>query len=125
MKRLLLLGFVSIFYNFISYTQYWGANLRSQFTNEAVDVELNNQNESYVLGYISGETAFNSANLVSSTAGNSDVYVAKYNASGGLIWKKIFGGNFADRGADLAIGPDDNIVITGQFFGSIAFGSIT
>lgn len=105
------------------FAQLWGTNTKSQFTNEAVDVELNANNESYVIGYITGETLFNPTTLVPSAAGNGDIYVAKYSSNGILIWKKIFGGNYSDRGVDLAIGPDQNIVITGQYFGTVNFDS--
>lgn len=123
LKSILLTSILLV--NFKAISQQWGANTFSQFTNEANDVELNNNGEAYITGYISGETAFNSSNVVPSAAGNGDIYVAKYDAQGTLIWKKTFGGNFSDRAYDLAVGPDQNIIVTGQFFGSVTFGSTT
>ncbi len=105
--------------------QKWGANTFSQFTNEALDVEIDNAGNSYITGYVTGETAFNTNNVIQNAAGNGDIYVAKYDQSGNLVWYKKFGGNYSDRAYDLAIGPDQNIVVTGQFFGSVTFGSTT
>jgi hypothetical protein len=105
--------------------QTWGASTFSQTTNEAADIELNNLNESYVAGYFSGQTSFGSTTSLSSTQGNTDAYVAKYAASGAVIWVKQFGGLAADRAIDLAVGPDQNVVVTGQFFGSVTFGGTT
>ncbi len=105
--------------------QTWGASTFSQTTNEAADIELNNLNESYVAGYFSGQTSFGPSSSLSSTQGNTDAYVAKYAASGAVIWVKQFGGLAADRAIDLAVGPDQNIVLTGQFFGSVTFGATT
>lgn len=114
-----------ILFSTIANAQNWGANTFSQFTNEAVDVEVDAAGNSYITGYLTGETAFNTANVVQSALGNGDIYVAKYSPSGNLIWKETFGGNFSDRAVDLAIGPDQNIVVTGQFFGTVAFGTTT
>ncbi len=115
-----LLLFVSDFF-----AQKWGANTFSQFTNEALDVEIDIAGNSYITGYVTGETAFNTANVIQSASGNGDIYVAKYGPNGALVWYKNFGGNYSDRAYDLAIGPDQNIVVTGQFFGSVTFGSTT
>jgi gliding motility-associated-like protein len=124
MKSYLTITFF-LFYGFVCRAQNWGINTFSQFTNEANDVELNNNQEAYITGYITGETAFNSSNVVPGAAGNGDIYIAKYSPAGTLIWKKTFGGNYSDRAYDLAVGPDQNIVVTGQFFGTVTFGSTT
>lgn len=107
------------------YSQKWGHNTESAFTNEALDVEIDASGNNYVTGYITGETAFDPTVVEFSALGNGDVYVAKYAPNGNLIWIKKFGGSFSDRGYDLAIGPDQNIVVTGQFFGTVNFGSTT
>ena len=99
--------------------QTWGASTFSQTTNEAADIELNNLNESYVAGYFSGQTSFSPTSSFSGTQGNTDAYIAKYSPSGAVIWIKQFGGLASDRAIDLAVGPDQNIVVTGQFFGSV------
>lgn len=108
-----------------TWSQTWGASTFSQTTNEAADIELNGLNESYVAGYFSGQTSFGPSISLSSTQGNTDAYVAKYTASGAVLWVKQFGGLAADKAVDLAVGPDQNIVVTGQFFGSVTFGSTT
>lgn len=109
----------------LTFSQTWGASTFSQTTNEATDIELNNLNESYVAGYFSGQTSFSSGTSFSSTQGNTDAYVAKYASSGSVLWIKQFGGPASDRAVDLAVGPDQNIVVTGQFFGTVTFGSTT
>ena len=109
----------------IGFSQQWGNCTVSQFTNEANDVEINNNQESYTAGYITGETAFNSSTIVPFAQGNGDIYIAKYSPAGTLIWERTFGGNYSDRAIDLAIGPDQHIIVTGQFFGTVNFGSFT
>lgn len=118
-----------ILFLFLAFTksvnsQIWGRNTFGQFTNEAVDVEVDASGNSYITGYLTGETAFQT-DVVILNGYSGDAYVAKYNSTGVLIWVKTFGGNFSDRATDLAIGPDGNIVFTGQFFGTANFGSIS
>jgi gliding motility-associated-like protein len=124
MKLLTSFILIGLFF-FGAKAQKWGANTFSQFTNEALDVEIDNAGNSYITGYVTGETAFNTNNVIQNAAGNGDIYVAKYDQSGNLVWYKKFGGTYSDRAYDLAIGPDQNIVVTGQFFGSVTFGSTT
>ncbi len=125
MKYLFITTLFSLFFLGQLEAQTWGANTFGQFTNEAVDVETDATGNYFVIGYLTGETAFNSSNVVPSAAGNGDIYVAKYAANGTFVWVKTFGGNFSDRGTDLALSPDGGIVITGQFFGNVNFGSTT
>lgn len=120
--NLITILFIGISY--ISYNQIWGKCTFGQYTNEAVDVEVDANNNTYITGYLSGETAFEFSSVVPNALGNGDIYVAKYDANGTLLWKKTFGGSFSDRAVDLAIGPDNNIVITGQFFGTFNFDAI-
>src|SRR5690606_21290291 len=107
------------------FSQNWGTSTFSQTINEASDIETNNLGEHYVVGYYSGQTSFGVGTSISSSQGNTDAYIAKYNANGEVIWVKNFGGILADRAVDLAIGPDQNIVVTGHFFGTVTFGSTT
>jgi hypothetical protein len=52
---LLLLSTIS----FQSFAQLYGSNTTSNFTNEAIDVEIDASGNKYVAGYICGETSFN------------------------------------------------------------------
>lgn len=124
MRKLLLFFFVHWIALYI-YGQKWGVQTYSNFSNEALDVEVDNAGNSYMTGYVTGQTQFNIATNVTSAPGNGDIYIAKYNPNGNLVWMKQFGGNFMDRAYDLAIGPDQNVVVTGIFSGSVSFGTTT
>jgi len=124
MKRFIFFLLIQ-FSAFYFFGQKWGVQTYSNFSNEALDVEIDAAGNSYITGYVTGQTEFSITTQVTAAPGNGDIYVAKYNSNGNLLWMKQFGGNFMDRAYDLAIGPDQNVVITGIFSGSVAFGTTT
>jgi gliding motility-associated-like protein len=92
---------------------------------------VDSQGNIYAIGYFQGtETSFGNFVLHSANVtlyGNaSDIYLVKYDSSGNVLWAKSFGGTSIDVGNAVAIDPDDNVYITGQFISpSIVFGSNT
>ena len=76
----------------------------------------------------SNTITFNST-LLSNTnpgGGGSDIFIAKYNAIGNLLWAKGAGGAYSDRGQKVAIDPSGKIYITGLSRSpSITFGATT
>lgn len=103
------------------YAQNWGTVTESAFVNEALDIETDASGNSYVTGYITGETAFGNALSFPNAQGNGDIYVAKYSNNGTLVWVRKFGGSFSDRAYDLALDNNGNIFVTGQFYGTVDF----
>lgn len=59
------------------------------------------------------------------SAGSNDVFVAKFNPSGTLLWAVQAGGTGDDRGLDIAVDSRSNAYVTGLFSGSATFGSFT
>lgn len=116
-----------VFYMSLSYSQsqYWGVNTESAFTNEAMDIEIDGNGNSIIAGYITGETAFENSQVFQQALGNGDIYVAKYSTLGTLIWVKKFGGSGSDRAFAIAIDSQNNILISGQYNGTVQFGSTT
>ncbi|MCP4604563.1 MAG: hypothetical protein GY847_29245 [Proteobacteria bacterium] len=53
---------------------------------------------------------------------NPDVFIAKYNHNGDLLWARKAGGNRMDNGSSIVTLPDGAALITGTFFGNITFG---
>jgi FlgD Ig-like domain len=73
-----------------------------------------------VSGQFTNTANFGGANLVS--AGNTDIFLAKYDANGVHLWSKRFGGTGNDRTIELAVDGADNIIISGPFFNTVDFG---
>ncbi|MGI4823100.1 MAG: beta strand repeat-containing protein [Janthinobacterium lividum] len=77
----------------------------------------------FVTGSFTGQVTFGNTRLVS--AGGSDVFVGKWNAAAST-WAGATssGGTSNDVGYGLAV-SGGSVYVTGQFFGSAAFGSTT
>src|SRR5688572_19073688 len=78
---------------------------------------------SYVTGIFRGNAIFGTDNLTSS--GNTDIFVAKYDASGNVLWAKQAGGQDIDAAKNIEVDGNGNSYITGEFRGSATFGSTT
>lgn len=75
---------------------------------------------SYVTGEFGGVIDAGGTLLLSQ--GSLDIVVAKYDAAGELLWVRTFGGPGLDRGVALALGPSGELVVTGQFMGTMEVG---
>jgi hypothetical protein len=77
----------------------------------------------YTTGYFSGTGDFDPGagitNLTS--AGNTDIFISKLDASGNFQWAKSFGSTSQDIGFSIMIDASGNVVTTGHFFGTIDF----
>jgi len=73
-------------------------------------------------GY-SANTTFGNITLINK--GGYDFFIAKYDASGNILWAKNAGGTESDRGYSISIDASSNIYIGGYFQNSAIFGSDT
>jgi mRNA-degrading endonuclease HigB of HigAB toxin-antitoxin module len=86
-------------------------------------IARDNLGNSYVTGYFYGGVTFGSTTLISS--GGYDVFIAKYDAAGHVLWAKKAGGLYDDNSNSIAVDGSGNSYITGYFYGSATFGSTT
>ncbi|MDA0288375.1 MAG: SBBP repeat-containing protein, partial [Proteobacteria bacterium] len=68
----------------------------------------------YVTGYTEGNLEG------SNNAGGNDVFVVKYNSSGGKQWTQLLGTSSGDFGYDIASDSDSNVYVTGPTLGGFA-----
>jgi hypothetical protein len=73
-----------------------------------------------VTGYFTGTADFGGSNLVS--AGDHDIFVAKYNPSGVHQWSARYGSTGTDDGNGITADASGNVIVTGFFSGTVNFG---
>jgi hypothetical protein len=80
----------------------------------------------YVTGLFSDTATFGTGDLNQTTitsAGSDDIFVAKYDSSGALVWTKTAGGSGGDVGSGIAADGAGNSYVTGFFNGPATFGA--
>lgn len=77
----------------------------------------------YITGQLFGTADFDPGvgTLYLTSEGDSDIFVAKYDASGVLVWAKNMGGGGFDEGVSIAVDGDGNVYTTGEFANIVDF----
>lgn len=91
------------------------------YTDIVNDVTTDNAGNIYVVGSYSIEMDFQSISLISN--GFKDYFLAKLDSNGNLIWIISNGGSEDDEATGIALDDVGNIYITGNFSGTVDFGS--
>lgn len=87
------------------------------------DVATDGSGNVFMAGAFEGAVNLSGTTLTS--AGQYDVFVAKYDPAGKLLWAKSAGGSGRDWGYGVATDGSGNVVVTGYFTGSVTFGGTT
>jgi hypothetical protein len=80
----------------------------------AESVKVDAAGNAYVAGFFSAPISFGNTNL--SPVGFIDAFVAKYDPRGVCVWARRPGGR------SLALDPAGNVLVSGEYFGTVAFG---
>lgn len=73
----------------------------------------------YVTGYFSGQAQF--GNYKINSQGYSDIFIAKYDAAGNIVWVRTGGGAYQDEAHAISTDVAGNCYITGFFTGNATF----
>jgi len=103
----------------VEWAQRFGANPFDRGYAIAADAAGN----SYVTGYFRSTVAFGSASLTS--VGGEDLFVAKLDPDGAVVWATRAGGTGLDKGYGIATDGQGNCFVTGHFLGTAIFGNTT
>ena len=83
-------------------------------------VAVDGQGEIAMAGYFQNSVNFGTGTL--SSAGNGDIFVAKYSTQGTPLWSRRAGGAQDDRAKAVAVDGSGNVLVTGLFYGTIDLG---
>jgi uncharacterized delta-60 repeat protein len=84
-------------------------------------------NSTILTGYFTGTIYFGPGEpneTIIMSAGNSDIFIARYNSDGTINWARRAGGSSTDEGSAVATLSDDSSVVTGYFRESATFGPV-
>ncbi len=101
----------------------WAIRLGGSSDDQVKDMALDTAGNILLVGHFNGTADFDPAagtfNLTS--AGGNDIFIAKYDEAGHLIWANQFGDTGDDMARGVAIDPDNNILTTGRFAETVDF----
>jgi hypothetical protein len=101
----------------------WANQFGGTDSDDSRGLAINSTGEIYVTGHYIGTCDFDPgagvANQVS--AGGQDIFLTKLDNNGNLILSISMGGADDDQAIDIAVGPNDNIYLTGFFRGTADF----
>jgi hypothetical protein len=76
-----------------------------------------------VTGFFTDTVDFGGGVLTS--AGGTDIFVAKFDSSGNHVWSQGFGDPNSQYGRSVTADPSGNVTVTGDFYGTVDFGGGT
>ncbi len=101
----------------------WAKRMGGTSEDEGYSIAVDGSGNVYTTGYFFGTADFDPgpgvANLTS--AGSTNIFVSKLDASGNYVWAKRMGGTSFDRGYSIAVDGSGNVYTTGIFLGMVDF----
>ncbi len=84
-------------------------------------ISVNSNDDILISGSFSNSVNFNPQGdpVVKTSSGGKDAFLAKYNASGELIWVNTFGSLFFEFGAEINADADDNVFYGIRYNGNV------
>ncbi|MEO7328945.1 MAG: hypothetical protein ABI193_10225 [Minicystis sp.] len=99
----------------------WSKRFGDASSQRAAAIAVAANGDIVVTGSFSGSANFGGSLLTST--GEGDVFVARFDTTGNHLWSKRFGDASTQEGLDIAFDSAGNVLVTGQFHGSIDFGN--
>jgi len=101
----------------------WANQIGSAEWDEGNSIELDCLGNIVVTGYFQGTADFDPGpdTFLMTSEGINDIFVSKWDSSGKFIWTKQIGGPNREVGYSLAIDPNCNVYVTGQFMDKTNF----
>ena len=107
-------------------TPDWVKQIGGYTEDFAGGISLDSQGQPVIIGTFQGSTKLDAAITLYSAA-NREMFVAKYDTTGGLIWSQQAGGGATStvEVTDIVTGPNGSIGVTGSFIIDLIFGEQT
>jgi hypothetical protein len=99
----------------------WARRAGSSGLEEARGIGLDASGNVFVAGYFNNVATF-APGVTLTSAGNADIYLAKYDPNGTLLWAVRAGGNAFDSAEGLAVDANGDALVVGRFQSTATFG---
>ncbi len=109
-------------YSATSGAHVWSRRVGGMANDYAYGVAVSPDGTIVVTGAFEGTANFGGTSIVPTGGSGSDVFVAKYTASGSHVWSRGMGGTGTDVAEDVAVSPAGNPIVAGYFYGTANFG---
>lgn len=101
----------------------WARRYGGLYSDYGLGIATDTNSNIYITGYYTDSAQFESNNIIGN--GGQDIFIAKINELGSLVWVRSIGGTSNEYANALAVDQEGNSYITGVFNGSVVFGSST
>jgi len=101
----------------------WAQQAGAEGNSRGISIATDADNAVVVSGFFDLAIQFSDSLVFTANTSDNDVFVAKYDADGSLLWAKKAGGVFDDRTSDLVIDAENNSYLTGNFAGRLTLDS--
>jgi hypothetical protein len=98
----------------------WSKRFGDAGTDYISRVAVDGSDNIIVIGSFSGNIDFGGIPLTS--AGDMDIFLAKFNANGTHLWSRSFGAAGTQYGYCVAVDGSDNIIVIGSYYNEVDFG---
>ncbi len=102
----------------------WARTIEGRLLNVGGDIATDESGNIYICGYFS-DTLKIGNEVLAGKSDEGDMFVARFNSIGELIWMERAGLEGITRARDIALDEDGNIIIGGTFKGKASFSSDT
>mgnify|MGYP003346014413 CR=1 FL=1 len=103
----------------------WSASAHGTGMENATCITTDASGNVYVAGNISSNATFGSLTATNLFTGWSQIFFAKYDPNGNIIWVKTCGGQGNDYVEDIDMDEAGNIYLAGNFAQTAIFGALT
>ena len=105
----------------------WAKGFGSNRNEEAYSVACDGSGNIYLTGYFISDTlSFDGFSVINTSPGYADIFVAKLNPAGDVLWVRNAGGLYHDEAYCITADGSGNAYISGYFSGSeMSFGAST
>lgn len=101
----------------------WAKKIGDKDSERPEGMEVDKNGNIYLTGTFSGTVDFDPGTGVRNlkAVGANDIFAAKYNALGHLVWAVSMGEDVSDDGISIAVDNEGSVIVTGYFQGTVDF----